>query len=89
MDDERLQSERLQLWNNLNLCWLAVLQRQFQSTQEMIVAGHPPSPPQTILPQQFLEKMGHELVRLCDGLERYGLVDYQMGIWEEEIIDSK
>jgi hypothetical protein len=32
-----------------------------------------------------IEEMGDELVRLCDGLERHGLVDYQYGVWEEQI----
>ena len=36
--------------------------------------------------QDFLEEMGKELVSLCDGTERYGLVDYQLGVWEEQII---
>ncbi|KAK7570727.1 hypothetical protein V3481_019269 [Fusarium oxysporum f. sp. vasinfectum] len=29
--------------------------------------------------------MGNELVRLCDGIERHGLVDYQYGVWEDQI----
>jgi hypothetical protein len=29
--------------------------------------------------------MGEELVRLCDGIERHGLVDYQYGVWEDQI----
>lgn len=33
--------------------------------------------------------MGRELVRLCDGIKRHGLVNYQMGVWEEEIINSR
>lgn len=32
-----------------------------------------------------IEGLGDELVRLCDGLERHGLVDYQYGVWEEQI----
>lgn len=35
-----------------------------------------------------MERMGRELVRLCDSMERHGLVDYQMGVWEEEIING-
>lgn len=30
-------------------------------------------------------RMGDELIRLCDGIEQYGLVDYQLGVWEDEI----
>jgi hypothetical protein len=33
--------------------------------------------------------MGKDLVRLCDNVERHGLVDYQYGVWEEQIIDSR
>jgi len=33
--------------------------------------------------------MGKELVRLCDIMEKHGLVDYQMGVWEEEIISRE
>ena len=32
--------------------------------------------------------MGNELIRLCDSIERHGLVDYQYGVWEEQIMDS-
>jgi hypothetical protein len=35
-----------------------------------------------------MEKMGQEIIRFCDLVEPHGLVDYQMGIWEEEILDS-
>lgn len=33
--------------------------------------------------------MGKELIQLCDQVEQHGLVDYQMGIWEEEILCGK
>ena len=46
-------------------------------------------PPQTLLEKDFLERIRRELVRLCDLMERHGLVDYQMGVWEEEIISSE
>ena len=42
-----------------------------------------------LLPRESLETMGNELVSLCDGLEKHGLVDYQMGVSEQEIIESK
>ncbi|MCJ1481842.1 hypothetical protein MMC06_002001 [Schaereria dolodes] len=85
-DEQELHGERLKLWNDFNLCWLAVLQRQKDNTQEMLGTGQSPQPPQSILQEDFLERMGRELVRLCDNMERHGLVDYQMGVWEEEII---
>ncbi|MCJ1282991.1 hypothetical protein MMC26_002318 [Xylographa opegraphella] len=85
-DEQPLHGERIKLWNDFNTCWLGVLQRQKDITQGMLDSGQPPPPPQSILQIEFLERMGRELVRLCDGMERHGLVDYQMGVWEEEII---
>lgn len=35
---------------------------------------------------ETLERLGTELVRLCDGVEKFGLVDYQSGVAEDEII---
>lgn len=45
--------------------------------------------PATMLSADTMEKIGQELIRFCDLVEPHGLVDYQMGIWEEEILDSK
>ena len=33
--------------------------------------------------------MGNEIIRLCDGIERHGLVDYQYGVWEDQIVAGK
>lgn len=40
----------------------------------------------SLLSQDRMEDMGKDLIQLCDQLEQYGLVDYEMGIWEEEIL---
>lgn len=55
----------------------------------MLETGEPPAAPQSLIPENFLENMGSELVRLCDVIEKHGLVDYQIGVWEEEIISSR
>lgn len=55
----------------------------------MLSSGRPPAQSQGLLPQESLEEMGNELVSLCDGLEKHGLVDYQMGVSEQEIVESK
>lgn len=55
----------------------------------MLRTQQQPVPPQSLIQQDFLEKMGRDLVRLCDGMERHGLVDYEMGVWEEEIVSGK
>lgn len=44
---------------------------------------------QTLISDDGLKKMGKELVRLCDGIERHGLVDYEYGVWEEHIVASE
>lgn len=54
----------------------------------MLETGEPPVAPQSLISEESLENMGSELVRLCDTMEKYGLVDYQIGVWEEEIISS-
>lgn len=48
-----------------------------------------PQGAETLLSKDDMEKMGKELVRLCDGVERHGLVDYQYGVWEEQIITGE
>lgn len=53
-----------------------------------MATGH--QPPQTsLLSRDRMEAMGKELIQLCDQLEQHGLVDYQMGIWEEEILSGR
>lgn len=74
----------MNLWNDFNHAWLSLLQRQ----KEMMEPGQQLQPSQTIIAQEGLEKMGKELVRLCDSIERHGLVDYQYGVWEEQIMDG-
>lgn len=87
-DDETHYAQRLKLWEEFNTCWLSTLQKQKSMTQEMINTGQRPQPPQTLIDYDTLEKMGTQLVKNCDNMEKHGLVDYQMGVWEEEIIAS-
>jgi hypothetical protein len=88
-DDENHYSQRLVLWEEFNTCWLATLQKQKAFTQEMVSTGQRPQHPKTLIEYEFLEKMGSQLVKHCDNMEKHGLVDYQMGVWEEEIVASK
>lgn len=60
----------------------------FQRQKEMMESGQQLQRPQCLIPLERLQKMGKDLVRLCDSVERHGLVDYQYGVWEEQIIDS-
>ncbi|KAF2120064.1 hypothetical protein BDV96DRAFT_486002 [Lophiotrema nucula] len=85
-DDENHYPQRLKLWEEFNNCWLTTLQRQTTMLNDLIRTGQRPQPPQTLIEPDFLEKMGTQLVKNCDNIEKHGLVDYQMGVWEEEII---
>lgn len=88
-DDENHYSQRLILWEEFNTCWLSTLQKQKSFTQDIIATGQRPPPPKTLIDYDFLEKMGTQLVKHCDNMEKHGLVDYQMGVWEEEIVASR
>lgn len=88
-DDETHYTQRLKLWEEFNTCWLSTLQKQKAMTQEFAATGQRPQPPKTLIDYDFLEKMGTQLVKNCDNMEKHGLVDYQMGVWEEEIIASE
>ncbi len=82
-DDANLHTERIKLWDDFNHAWLALGQRQLdimQANQQHSRASQRP------LPQEIIKKLGNELVRLCDGLESQGLVDYQYGVWEDQIV---
>jgi len=86
-DDDTLHDDRIRLWDEFNNAWLTSLQQQHDMTEEMIQNGRQPPEPQSILSVQSLEDLSKELVRLCDNIERHGLVDFQMGVAEEQIID--
>ncbi|KAK4542663.1 hypothetical protein LTR36_006235 [Oleoguttula mirabilis] len=88
-DDDALHDNRIRLWDEFNRAWLTTLQRQIEMTEEMIQDNQPPREPQSILSAQTLEHLSRELVRLCDNVEQHGLVDYQMGVAEEEIMDRE
>ncbi|KAF2143470.1 uncharacterized protein K452DRAFT_171627 [Aplosporella prunicola CBS 121167] len=88
-DDAAMHSERLKLWEEFNTCWLSILQKQKDMLQETAESGQPPPSPCSLMEYDFMESMGKDLVHLCDNMEKHGLVDYQMGVWEEEIVSSK
>ncbi|KAF1950003.1 hypothetical protein CC80DRAFT_427767 [Byssothecium circinans] len=85
-DDENHYQQRLKLWEEFNHGWLSLLQKQTELVQKAAATGQRPQPPQQLIEYDYLEKMGTQLVKNCDNMEKHGLVDYQMGVWEEEII---
>ena len=87
-DGQNRLLDRLAFWDSFNVCWLALLQRQEDDTQQILDSGRSPAQHQSLLPKESLEEMGNKLVSLCDGLEKHGLVDYQLGVSEQEIIEG-
>jgi hypothetical protein len=59
-----------------------------QAQKDMMESGQQISRSQSLIPGEGLKRMGGELVRLCDSIERHGLVDYEYGVWEEQIVAS-
>lgn len=86
-DDEALHDDRIRLWDEFNRAWLTALQRQHDMTDDIFRANQAVRDPQSLMSARSLEHLSRELVRLCDMVERFGLVDYQMGVQEEEIMD--
>ncbi|KAH9909782.1 hypothetical protein F4778DRAFT_14078 [Xylariomycetidae sp. FL2044] len=81
-ENEQLHQDRIKLWQDFNHAWLALFQKQ----KDMMESGTPLHRSQTLISEESLRKMGKELIRLCDGIERHGMVDYEYGVWEEVII---
>lgn len=88
-DDETLHDGRIRLWDEFNRSWLVSLQRQLDLTQQVMHNNQPLEGNQSIMDAQTLERLSSELVRLCDNVEKHGLVDYQMGVAEEETMERR
>ncbi|GAP87640.2 hypothetical protein SAMD00023353_0901180 [Rosellinia necatrix] len=82
-DDEALHQDRIKLWRDFNYAWLSLCQKQL----DMLRSSLPPQRNQNVLAKDQLKKMGDEVTRLCNSIERHGLVDYECGVWEEQIIE--
>ncbi|CZR49737.1 uncharacterized protein FPRO_14786 [Fusarium proliferatum ET1] len=81
LDDTNLHADRVQLWKHFNHAWLGLGQRQI----DLMTSSQQLSTTQSLVSKAMIKKMGNELIRLCDGIERHGLVDYQYGVWEDQI----
>lgn len=67
--------DREQFWAGLNNCWLYALAQR-----------HEPSGDSERLTDQHLYSLREMVVSWADKLERFGLVDYEMGWWEADIL---
>lgn len=69
--------DQLETWDNLNNAWLALGQKQLgltdSSSSEVLLWGK-------------IERMGEFIIERSNALERHGLVDYQRGLMEEQIL---
>ncbi|RDW89379.1 hypothetical protein BP6252_01411 [Coleophoma cylindrospora] len=83
VDEVGLHADRIRLWNEFNTAWLSIFQRQ----KDILESGQGIRPPQSLMTQDFINKMAKDLVRMCDNVEKHGLVDYQYGVAEEQIIN--
>ena len=68
---------------------MAFLQRQLNDTQTMLSDRPGRVRSANLLTKDALEQLGEDVVRIANGLERYGLVDYEIGFFESEIIPSE
>jgi hypothetical protein len=82
-DDENKLAERIDFWQSFNLSWEALGQKQREITEAALRTR---SRPPDMLTSEKITNMVHELIGMCDQLEQYGLVDFEMGIWEEQIV---
>lgn len=75
----------MEVWHHFNNAWLALLQRQKDMVESHLQLGQA----QSLLTLEGLKNMGKTLIDTCDVVEKHGLVDYEQGVWEERIVDSK
>ena len=74
--------ERLNLWRQFNLCWEALGQKQKDITEQTLQTGRQPP---DILSAETIRRLVDDLVTMCDQIDNYGLVDYEIGVAEEQI----
>lgn len=83
-DDEEDNQSRILTWRELNHAWEALGQKQKSITETAIRTRQQP---QDFLTSNSIHNLIEKLTQLCDQVEKFGLVDYEMGIWEEQIVD--
>ncbi|OQO09750.1 hypothetical protein B0A48_05153 [Cryoendolithus antarcticus] len=86
-DDEAMHDDRIRLWDEFNRAWLTVMQRQYDLSRDRLRSGQTLQEAPSLINRHSLEQLAKELARLCDDVEKFGLVDYQMGVAEESIMD--
>ncbi|KAH7157950.1 hypothetical protein B0J13DRAFT_185041 [Dactylonectria estremocensis] len=77
---EEVFNARLGVWRAMNFAWLALCSKQLEVMQLQ------PQARGAIMCRATIAHMGNELLRLCDVIQKDGLVDYEYGVWEETIV---
>jgi hypothetical protein len=89
VDDEAQEEVRSKLWDDFNNAWLALMHKQITITRGLLEAGITLHQPQ-LMTAEVITKMCNDLIKLNDDyLEKHGLVNYQYGVLEDQIIESK
>ena len=88
-DDPAVYKERLEFWKGFNHYWLAFLTRQLQNNRTWQESGQPLTGVQTVLSKNNIKALGDKILGLNNVLQFTGLIDYEIGVWEEEIADCK
>lgn len=70
------------LWEEFNYAWLAIYQRQKDHFDPGISLHLQYGP----LGIECIEGMVNHLIEWCDNIKKHGLVGYQYGVWEDDII---
>jgi hypothetical protein len=70
--------DRHQFWQGLNDTWLFAIQ----------CAANAPAMPDQCLSEDEWIALRDSVIAWGDVLEWFGLVDYEMGLWEEDILDA-
>ncbi|KAI1433514.1 hypothetical protein GGR50DRAFT_498911 [Xylaria sp. CBS 124048] len=84
-DVDMLQKDRIRLFRDFNHAWLGLGQKQKDLYQSVYQSNVPLQRHQTLISRAGLKELGDELIRMCDRIERFGLVDYEYGVWERKI----
>ncbi|KFY33524.1 hypothetical protein V494_07537 [Pseudogymnoascus sp. VKM F-4513 (FW-928)] len=88
VDDAAQEETRSKLWDDFNNAWLALMHKQMTLTRRLLEAGITLQQPQ-LMTGEVISKMCSDLIKLNDDfLEKHGLVNYQYGVLEDQIIEG-
>ncbi|OBT48110.1 hypothetical protein VE00_00966 [Pseudogymnoascus sp. WSF 3629] len=88
VDDTAQEEIRSKLWDDFNNAWLALMHKQMTLTRGLLEAGITLQQPH-LMTAEVISKICTDLVKLDDDyLEKQGLVNYQYGVLEDQIIES-